>query len=241
MIAIFTPFRWFVAALIRAVVCLQVKQCPPAGWTRDIVCFEYSGSGSLQNIVGQTKRLAWRCFSLDQDCVANTITQQRSEVARRLEKRFQEVAVRAGRRKKRVLQQESDDGHPKLGRKQTVSFDHRQIDFVLNRDKSGFAGGIELGDCCGIGRIDRRQICGFQDAFRLEIAHFLELMNNVVERLLPYDHPDGFLAANSDPVHLDLSRGPPFVGKWVKRKSHVPTGLYRAWSGARWLYSATSA
>ena len=83
------------------------------------------------------------------------------------------------------------------------------------------ASGEELscGDCRGVGRIDRRQIRGFQDAFRLEIAHFIELMSNVVERLLPHDHSDGFLAANSDPVHLDLSGGPPFVRKRIKRKS----------------------
>src|ERR1700726_914926 len=196
---------------------LQVKQRPAAGWTRNVICFENSGSSGLQNIVGEAKRLPRRGFSLDQDCVSNTVTKQRSKIGRRLEKRLQKVAVRIVGWKKCILQQNRMT-RVQGCRKPTESRDNRQIEVVLDSDKSSFSRGIKLGNRSGIGRIDWRQMRGFQDAFRLEITHFAELMHNAVERLLSDHHPDGFLTADADSVALDSRGGPLFVGKWVKRK-----------------------
>ena len=54
---------------------LQVKQGPTARWTRHIIRLEDSGSGCLQNIVAQAKRLPGRDFALDQDRVSDPVTQ----------------------------------------------------------------------------------------------------------------------------------------------------------------------
>src|ERR1700731_4734289 len=104
------------------------------------------------------------------------------------------------------------------GCQQAVSRDHWQMKVVLNRDESSFRRGVELSDRYGIGRIDYRQIRGFQDNFRLEVAHFVQFMSDAVERLLPDGDPEGFFTANSNSVRLDLRSAPPFIGKWVERK-----------------------
>ena len=101
---------------------------------------------------------------------------------------------------------------------QAVSRDDRQIKVILNRDESSFRRGVDPGNRRGIGRINYRQVRGFQDDLRLEVPHFVELMNYAVECLLPHDHPESLLAPNSDSVRLDLRAGSPFVGEWVKWK-----------------------
>jgi len=55
-----------------------------------------------------------------------------------------------------------------------------------------------LGNRCGIGRIDNRQICGLQNDLRLEVTHFVQLMSDAVERQLPNGHPEGIFTANAD-------------------------------------------
>ena len=89
---------------------------------------------------------------------------------------------------------------------------------VTNRELSR---GVELGNRCGIGWIHCHNICGFQDDFWLKIAHFVELMSDAFECLLPDDHPDGFLLADADSIDLYSFGGPPLVGKRVKRKSVI--------------------
>src|SRR6202035_4946430 len=94
------------------------------------------------------------------------------------------------------------------GREQAIGRDNRKIEVVLNGDKSRLGQRIEFGDRRGIRWIDYRQIGGFQDSFRLEVAHFVQLMGNIIERSLPDNLPDYLLAADSDSVHLGLRGGP---------------------------------
>ena len=80
MIAILTPFKCTVAALIRAVVVCRLNKVRPQLRAGDVIGLENARAGRLQNVVTQTQRLPGRFFALDQNRVADSIAKQRADV-----------------------------------------------------------------------------------------------------------------------------------------------------------------
>ena len=95
MIAILTPFRCRVAALIRAVVVCKIEERPTAGRAGDVIGLEDPRARRLQNVVAQAKRLARGFLALHENGIADSIANQRADVRGRVKKSVQEIGIRS--------------------------------------------------------------------------------------------------------------------------------------------------
>ena len=70
---------------------LQIEQCPPARWTRDVIGLENPRAGRLQYIIREPQRLPRRFLALHQNRVANSIAKQRADICRSYEQRVEKI------------------------------------------------------------------------------------------------------------------------------------------------------
>ena len=77
--AIFTPLRCSVRALMRAVTVCRLNSVRPQRRAGDVIGLERAAARRLQDVVGQPQRLSGAGFAADQDRVADAVRQQRAD------------------------------------------------------------------------------------------------------------------------------------------------------------------
>ena len=106
MMAIFTPLRCSVRALMRRGDGLQVEQRAAADWAGDVIGLERAAACRLQNVVGQPQRLAGAGFAAHEDRVANAVRQQRADDDRGAEQGDLGFAAARGSKPQAILEQD---------------------------------------------------------------------------------------------------------------------------------------
>ena len=104
------------------------------------------------------------------------------------------------------------------GRQQAKRPDDRQIQPVAHRDEAVSRLRVDEGDGPGVARIDLAHVRLLVDHFRLEIAHPIELVGDLIERRLAYRHARHLAFAQYRVRHGHACRRPPPIGKWIERK-----------------------
>ena len=107
------------------------------------------------------------------------------------------------------------------GREQTEGGNDRQVEPVLHRDEACFRPGRQLRHSLPVARIDFDQWQIFVDQLRLEIPQPGKLVHHRVIVLARHHDTRHFIPAERNTMDGQFLRGPPHVGKWIKRKLYL--------------------
>ena len=219
MIAIFTPLRCSVAALIRAVVVWRLKSVRPQRWTGDIIGLENPRPRRLQNVVAQAQRLARRFFALHENRVADAIAKERADVRGRSRSVVQKISAR---RSGAIVRR----SFSRIGCARDRSFAASKRNAVITGRSTS---SLTVTSCVSRivqpqwphHRADRLPLLRlFVNDLRLVIAHAVDLVRDLFEvapcerRRAPVSSPPH---ATPSALQFDLVV-PALIGKWIEGK-----------------------
>lgn len=192
---------------------LEIEKGAAAGRAGDVIGFEDAGACGLQDVVGEAKGLTRGSFSAHEDCIADAIAKEGTDVLGGGEEGFEEIGF-AGGRVQGVLE---EDGVAWicLESEHAEGMDGGERDAVGDGDEARFGFGIQGGEGGCVARVDLDDAGFFRDDLGLEVAHVGDLVGECVPAFLGCEYAHGFVSAEFVALDGDGGTTASFVGERV--------------------------